>query len=58
MGQKTNHFTDEEWLGRLWDVEHVKQMMARRCYYLYNDRRRDELNDLWVLKPENRETAS
>ena len=33
MGQKTNHFTDEEWLGRLWDVEHVKQMMARRCYY-------------------------
>lgn len=58
MVQKTNHFTDEEWLGRLWDVENIKQMMARRCYYLYNDRRRDELNDLWVLKPENRETAS
>ena len=58
MSQKTNTFTDEEWVGRLWDVENVKQLMARRCYYIYNDARRQELDDLWVKKPENRATAS
>lgn len=54
----TYTFTEEEWLQRLWDVEDVKQLMAKRCYYIFNDARRAELNDLWVKKPENRKTAS
>lgn len=58
MSPKTRTFTDEEWLGRLWDVENVKQLMTKRCYYIYNDARRQELDDLWVKKPENRATAS
>ena len=58
MSLKPSTFTDEEWVGRLWDVENVKQLMTRRCYYLYNDDRRGELSDLWVQKPEHRRTAS
>jgi hypothetical protein len=55
---KTPTFTEEQWVERLWDVENVKQLMTKRCYYIYNDKHLEELEDFWVQEPENRKTAS
>ncbi len=51
-------YTDDELAVRLWDMEEVKDLLARRAYYLSDDRRHDELADLWVTKAENKRTAS
>ncbi len=51
-------YTLEEQAIRLWDTEEVKDLLARRAYYVAGDRRRDELNDLWVQDYYNRQTAS
>ena len=41
-------YTQAEQAVRLWDTEEVKDLLARRAYYVSGDRRREELNDLWV----------
>lgn len=51
-------YTEEELVGRIWDVEDIKDLMSKRFYYNAADRRRDELNELWVTEPKNMETAS
>ena len=51
-------FTADERIRRVWDIELVKELMNTRVYYIADDRRADELNDLWVQEPENRATAS
>lgn len=53
----TKVFSDDEQIRRVWDMEEVKDLMARRAYYYMQDMRREELETLWVQKPENRETA-
>lgn len=51
-------YTQAEQAVRLWDTEAVKDLLARRAYYVAGDRRREELNDLWVRDYYHRQTAS
>ena len=53
----TKVFSDDEQIRRVWDMEEVKDLMARRAYLYMQDARREELETLWVAKPENKETA-
>ncbi len=57
MESKKPVFTDEELAVRLMDKEAIKDLMSRHCYFLAGDARRKELNDLWVTKKVNRDTA-
>jgi len=51
-------YTDEELILRVWDVEEIKKIMHRRVFYIAGDRRAAELDELWVLEPENKKAAS
>lgn len=51
-------YSDDERIRRVWDIEDIKDLMARRGFYLANDMRREELNDLWVTTSKHRKTAS
>lgn len=51
-------FSDEETIKRVWDIEMVKDLMGRRAFYLANEERARELDELWVTEPKNRNTAS
>lgn len=53
----TKVFSDDEQIRRVWDMEEVKDLMARRAYFYMQDMRREEIETLWVSKPENKETA-
>ena len=39
-------------------MEEIKKVCARRCYYVANDWRQQELDELWVTGEEARKTAS
>ena len=52
------YYTAAERMERVWDIEEIKDLMARRGYYLGNDMRREELDDLWLLEEAHRKTAS
>ncbi len=49
---------DEALIHRVWDVEEIKKVMARRTFYQANEAREAELSRLWVSLPENQATAS
>lgn len=51
-------YTDEELIQRVWDVEEIKKLCAKRCYYIANDWRQKELDELWVTGEEAKKTAS
>ena len=51
-------YTDLQLMQRVWDVETVKKLAAKRAYYLANDWRKKELDELWVTGGEARKTAS
>jgi len=51
-------YTDEELLQRVLDLEAVRDLMNRRFYYIANEMRREEINELWVTEPDLRATAS
>lgn len=51
-------YTIDERMRRVWDVEEIKDLMSRRAIYLYNDMRREELNELWVSDEDRRASAS
>ena len=53
----TKVFSDDEQIRRVWDMEEVKDLMARRAYLYMQSLRREEIETLWVQKPENKETA-
>ena len=44
--------------SRVWDVEEIKKLMSRRVYYIANEWRARELDELWVSDPEHQKTAS
>lgn len=44
-------------IARVWELEDIKQLINRRNFYLLNNDREKELNELWVHEPENRATA-
>jgi hypothetical protein len=52
------YYTPAERIRRVWDIENIKDLMARRGFYQANDMRREELNDLWVMEPHHQKTAS
>lgn len=51
-------FTDEERMQRVWDVYQIKNVMGRHAYYHAYDMHAEELDRIWVKKPENMATAS
>ena len=55
---KAPKYTDLELIQRVWDVEEVKKLCAKRCYYIANDWRARELDELWVSGEEAKKTAS
>ena len=42
----------------VWDIEEVRDLMSIRAWYLANDLRKEEIEQLWVSEPEHRQTAS
>ena len=52
------YYTEEERVQRIWDKENCVQLINRHSFYYSNDQRREELDDLWVQEPQNKETAS
>lgn len=60
MAEKTKKqfYTDDERIRRVWDIEDIKDLMSRRSFYVANDMRREELNDLWVTTPKYQKSAS
>lgn len=54
----TTVYTEDETMRRVWDAEVIKDLMSRRAVYNAADRRRDELNDLWVREEKHRATAA
>ena len=52
------NFTDLQLMQRVWDVEQVKKLAAKRCYYIANDWREKELSELWVTGEDAKKTAS
>lgn len=58
MKENWPSFTEDEEILRIWDVENIKKLMAKRFYYNTNDWREKELEELWVSQPENTITAS
>ena len=52
------YYTVDERIRRVWDAENIKDLMARRSFYIANEQRREELNKLWVTEPKHRKSAS
>lgn len=55
---RKQYYSDDERIIRVWDVEEVKDLMARRQVLNMNNERRKELDTLWVTEPKYRKTAS
>lgn len=51
-------YSDEERIQRVWDIIEIKNVMALHIYYHCYGRHVEELEDIWVQKPENQKTAS
>ena len=58
MNESKRTFTDDEIIRRVWDLENIKDLMGRRAFYLANEQRQRELDELWVREEENRKSAS
>ena len=58
MDKISRNYSDEELITRVWDVENIKKLVHKRVYYLAEDRRADELKELWVSDPKHQKTAS
>ncbi len=58
MTENKAFYTDDELITRLWDKEKVRDIMARHSYYMANNWHREELNELWVQRYDNKKTAS
>lgn len=54
---KAPYFSDDELIIRVWDRENIRDLMSRRMYYIANEERRKELDELWVQDGANRKTA-
>ena len=51
-------YTDDELIRRVTDIEEIKKVANKRTFYLINEWREQELQDLWVAQPEHMATAS
>lgn len=55
---KKQYYSDDERIIRIWDIETVKDLLARRQVMNMNNERRKELDTLWVTEEKYRKTAS
>jgi hypothetical protein len=55
---KVEDLSDEELMTRLWDVEEIKKTVYKRGYYIANEWRQKELDELWVRDSAHQATAS
>ena len=55
---KAPEYTDLQRMQRVWDVEEIKKLAAKRTYYIANDWRQKELDELWVSGEEAKKQAS
>ena len=55
---ETKRFTDDEQIRRIWDIEDIKSLMHRRVFLQIGDRRAQELETMWVSRPDLQATAS
>ena len=51
-------YTDDELIRRVTDIEEIKKVANKRVYYMINEWRQQELQDLWVTDPAYQATAS
>lgn len=51
-------YTPEELMLRVWDQEELRKLINRRSYYIANDWRRRELDELWVQDKALRKSAT
>lgn len=51
-------YTDDELIRRVTDIEEIKKVANKRVYYMINEWREQELQDLWVSNPAYQATAS
>ena len=51
-------YTDDELIRRVTDIEEIKKVANKRVYYMINEWREQELQDLWVTDPAYQATAS
>lgn len=49
--------TLEQRMDKVWEMQEIKQLIARRSLYIFNNDRAVELEQLWVREPENKKTA-
>ncbi len=59
MSKKVKHeYSDNELIRRVTDIEEVKKLANKRVYYMINEWREKELDELWVSESEHAKTAS
>ena len=51
-------YTDDELIQRVTAIEEIKKIANKRVYYMINEWRQKELDDLWVSQPEHTATAA
>ncbi len=56
--KKIAEYTDAELISRIMDMEAVKTLVYKRCYYNANDWREKEINELWVSDEAFKATAA
>lgn len=52
------HLNDDEMIRHVWDIEQVRELMNIRSYFIANEMRLQELEQLWVQEPEHKMSAS
>lgn len=50
--------TTLETMERVWDIENIKKLIHKRCFYIANEWHEKELNDLWVSEEAYQKSAS
>lgn len=58
MAFKMKQFSDDEAIRRVWDVEEIKNLIARFFYYEAGNARQLALDTLWVAEEQNKKSAS
>lgn len=51
-------YTNDELVEHITDVEDIRYVMNRMCYYMGNEENRRMINELWVQEPDHRRSAS
>lgn len=58
MAFQMKQFSDDEAIRRVWDVEDIKNLIARFFYFEAANERQQAMERLWVSQPEHKKSAS